>query len=58
MDYASRAVAVDPKSSEGWIVLGAARHALRNREGAREAYRKCVEFGEGQYVRECRRMVR
>ena len=57
-EFASRAVAVDPASSEGWIVLGAARHALKDRDGAREAYRNCVKLGKGQYVQECRRMVR
>jgi tetratricopeptide (TPR) repeat protein len=57
-DYASRAVAVDPASSEGWIVLGAARHALGDKAGARDAYRKCVEVGRGPYVDECRRVAR
>ncbi len=57
-DYASRAVAVDPHSSEGWIVLGAARHALGDARAARDAYRKCVELGTGEYVEECRRVAR
>jgi DNA-binding response OmpR family regulator len=57
-DYASRAVAVDPASSEGWIVLGAARHALGDKRGARDAYLKCVEVGSGPYVDECRRVAR
>jgi tetratricopeptide (TPR) repeat protein len=57
-DYAARAVAVDPTSSEGWIVLGAARHALGDTRGARDAYRKCVEVGRGPYVDECRRVAR
>jgi CheY-like chemotaxis protein len=57
-DYAARAVAVDPTSSEGWIVLGAARHALGDAHGARDAYRKCVEVGRGSYVDECRRVAR
>jgi Tfp pilus assembly protein PilF len=57
-DYAARAVAVDPTSSEGWIVLGAARHALGDVRGARDAYRKCVEVGQGSYVEECRRVAR
>lgn len=58
MEFANRAVTADPTNSEGWIVLGAARHALRDREGAREAYRSCAELGTGEYVRECRRMMR
>ncbi|MGD8860750.1 MAG: DUF4388 domain-containing protein [Myxococcales bacterium] len=57
-DYAGRAVAVDPTSSEGWIVLGAARHALGDPRGARDAYRECAERGVGEYVIECKRMLR
>lgn len=57
-EYAARAVAVDPTSSEGWIVLGAARHARRDRDGAKEAYKQCVALGQGEYVEECKRMVR
>jgi Flp pilus assembly protein TadD len=57
-DYAARAVAVDPTSSEGWIVLGAARDALGDAKGARDAYRKCVELGTGEYLQECRRVAR
>ena len=57
-EFAARAVAVEPANSEGWIVLGAARHALKDRDGAREAYKNCVKLGKGQYVQECRRMVR
>jgi len=57
-DFAARAAAVDPTSSEAWIVLGAARDGLGNRAGARDAYKRCVEVGKGEYVEECRRMVR
>jgi CheY-like chemotaxis protein len=57
-DYAARAAVEDPTSSEAWIVLGAARDGLKDREGAREAYRKCVELGKGIYVQECRRLLR
>jgi len=57
-DFAARAAAVDPMSSEAWIVLGAARDGLGNRAGARDAYKRCVEVGKGEYVEECRRMVR
>jgi len=57
-DYAARALALDPSSSEAWIVLGAAKYALKDRQGASEAYRKCTEMGKGPYVRECRRMLR
>lgn len=57
-DFAARAAAVDPTSSEAWIVLGAARDGLGNRAGARDAYKRCVELAKGEYVEECRRMVR
>lgn len=56
--YASRAVEVDPTSSEGWIVLGAALEALRDRSAARVAYQNCAEQGQGEYVIECRRLAR
>ncbi|HEX2677650.1 MAG TPA: DUF4388 domain-containing protein, partial [Polyangiales bacterium] len=57
-EYAQRAVDRDPTNSEGWIVLGAAKHELGDRKAAKEAYRKCVEQGRGSYVEECRRMTR
>jgi hypothetical protein len=58
VDYAARALARDPSSSEAWIVLGAAKEALNDQQGARDAYRRCVEVGKGVYVAECQRMVR
>lgn len=58
VDYASRALSGDPSSSEAWIVLGAAKEALNDQEGARDAYRRCAEVGKGVYLAECRRMVR
>jgi cytochrome c-type biogenesis protein CcmH/NrfG len=51
-------VTVSPDSSEGWIVLGAAKQALGDPHAAREAYRRCAEVGTGVYVEECRRMAR
>jgi DNA-binding response OmpR family regulator len=57
-EYAARSLQFDPSSSEAWIVLGAAKYALKDRTGAQEAYRKCIEMGKGPYVRECRRMLR
>lgn len=56
--YAQRSVAANPKNSEGWIVLGAAREALRDREGAKEAYRQCATIAEGSFVSECKRLAR
>lgn len=52
------AVALAPKNSTGWISLGAARQALGDYPGARDAYRTCVDQAEGKYVLECRRMLR
>jgi Flp pilus assembly protein TadD len=56
--FAARAVEAEPSNSEGWIVLGAARGALGDRKGAKDAYRKCADLGRGNYVAECKRMVR
>jgi hypothetical protein len=58
MTHAQRAVTADATSSEGWIVLGAARDATGDHKGAREAYRRCAEVGAGDYVTECKRMLR
>ena len=57
-ELAQQAVAADPTSSQGWITLGAARQAMGDSAGAREAYNQCVSQGQGQYVRECRLMMR
>ena len=56
--YAQRATTIDPTNSLGWLVLGAARDAQRDRAGAREAYQACSDQGQGAYVRECRAMLR
>ena len=56
--YALRAVKIDPTDSRAWVTLGAARQQLRDREGAKEAYRSCVEFGQGKFVADCRSMIR
>ncbi len=58
MRYAEQAVQIDPTRSKAWITLGAARQARGDRAGAQEAYRSCVERGQGRFVAECRRMVR
>jgi tetratricopeptide (TPR) repeat protein len=57
-EYAQRAVQADASNAEGWIVLGAALELLGDRAGARDAYRKCVERGQGPYLNECRRVAR
>jgi Flp pilus assembly protein TadD len=57
-DIARRAILLDPTSSKAWITLGAALQALGDQAAGREAYRGCVEQGQGQYVSNCRRMLR
>ncbi|MDH5670839.1 MAG: DUF4388 domain-containing protein [Myxococcales bacterium] len=58
IEKARRAIALDDSNSEAWIVLGAAQHALGQRAEARQAYLSCVKLGKGEYVVECRRMLR
>lgn len=55
---AKEAAELDPTSSLAWITLGAARQELRDRPGAREAFRNCVDQGKGRYVAECRSLTR
>jgi predicted Zn-dependent protease len=56
--YATRATQADETNSEAWIVLGAAQDLMGKRQAAQAAYRKCASKGRGQYVTECRRMLR
>jgi Flp pilus assembly protein TadD len=56
--FSARAVELDPNSSEGWIVLGAALEGLGDRPGARNAYRTCASLGSDIYASECRRLGR
>ena len=56
--YAKRAVEADPSNSEAWIVLGAAQSSLGDRKAARQSYKSCAEQGRGEYVIECKRMLR
>lgn len=57
-ELAERATAVDPRNALAWVTLGAARQARGDRQGARQAYQSCVKLGSGQYVSECRAMLR
>jgi hypothetical protein len=56
-EYAGRAVAASPSSSEGWIVLGAALAGLGDKVGAQSAYHKCAVLGTGTYARECQQLA-
>ncbi|MEM8606268.1 MAG: hypothetical protein AAGF92_04155, partial [Myxococcota bacterium] len=57
-ELSQRATAIDPSNALAWVVLGAARQARGDRQGARQAYRNCAKLGRGQYVSECRAMLR
>ena len=57
-ELAGRATQLDPTSSKAWVTLGAARQALGDQAGGLEAYRACVDQGQGRFVRDCRLMVR
>jgi tetratricopeptide (TPR) repeat protein len=56
-DRAQQSVGIDPKNSEGWIVLAASRAALGDMPGARKAYQECAAI-EGKFAGECKRMLR
>ena len=57
-ELAERATAVDPTNALAWVTLGAARQMRGDRQSARQAYQNCVKLGKGQYVSECRAMLR
>jgi DNA-binding response OmpR family regulator len=57
-ELAERATAVDPTNALAWVTLGAARQMRGDRQGARQAYQNCAKLGKGQYVSECRAMLR
>jgi hypothetical protein len=57
-ELAERATAIDPSNALAWVTLGAARQTRGDRQGARQAYQNCVKLGQGQYVSECRAMLR
>jgi tetratricopeptide (TPR) repeat protein len=56
--FASLAVAADPTSSQGWVVLGAAEELLGSRRASQEAFRRCAAQAVGGYVNDCRQLVR
>jgi len=57
-ELAERATALDPTNALAWVTLGASRQARGDRQGARQAYQNCATHGKGQYVSECRAMLR
>ncbi|HET8938745.1 MAG TPA: response regulator [Polyangiales bacterium] len=56
--YAQHAADADSTNSEAWIVLGAAQDQLGKKTAAQQSYRNCAAKGQGQYVVECKRMLR
>ena len=57
-ELAERATAIEPSNALAWVTLGAARQMRGDRQGARQAYQNCAKLGRGQYVSECRAMLR
>ncbi len=57
-EHADRATRLNPKDARAWVTLGAALQGMGERFSAQQAYRSCVEQGEGPFVKECRPMVR
>ena len=57
-ERAAQALALDENIDEAWIVLGAAESALGKPRAARAAYTHCASLPSGEYVAECRRLLR
>ncbi len=55
---AEQAIALNDKSDEAWIVLGAAEDAVGRGKAARAAYTRCASLPSGKHVAECKRLVR
>ncbi|MBN1653686.1 MAG: hypothetical protein JXA30_07910 [Deltaproteobacteria bacterium] len=55
--YAERAVRANQENSQSWLLLGAARDALNDREGAQQAYRNCAQ-GKGAFATQCKTLLR
>ncbi len=54
--FAVRAVRANPSNAQSWFLLGAARDARNNRQGALEAYRGCAQ-GKGAYASRCKALL-
>jgi tetratricopeptide (TPR) repeat protein len=50
--FAIRAVRANPYNAQSWFLLGAARDARNDRQGAQQAYRGCAQ-GKGAYATQC-----
>jgi hypothetical protein len=54
---ARRAVIEAPQRADAWIALGSAYDALHDREGARQAFRSCLQLAGGPYLAQCRALA-
>jgi DNA-binding response OmpR family regulator len=57
IELAKKATKADPTSAEGWLTLGGAYTAAGSVAQARSAYKRCVEYGHGSGVAECRALL-
>lgn len=55
-EFAARAVRANQSSAQSWFLLGAARDARNNRQGALDAYRGCAQ-GTGAYATQCKALL-
>jgi len=55
--FADRAVRTNGNNAQNWFLLGAARDARNNRQGALQAYRNCAQ-GKGAYAERCKALIR
>jgi hypothetical protein len=55
---AAQAVRLDPSRASAYIVLGGARDALGDRDGARSAFRDCIRYATDPLVSACKTLAR
>jgi tetratricopeptide (TPR) repeat protein len=54
--FAVRAVRANQSNAQSWFLLGAAREARNNHQGAQQAYRGCAQ-GKGAYATQCKALL-
>jgi CheY-like chemotaxis protein len=58
LQWAERAVALDPKQAEAYVIIGGVRQALADAPAAKAAYKKYLELApNGQYASDLRAIV-
>lgn len=55
---ATQAATSDPSNALAWLTLGSVEDQLGAGQAAQAAYRHCTETGLGDYVQECRKLLR